>query len=148
MFLVTKVLGHLFGQRRLDDRLGQLFEQPVRAGQRQPPLPGLPHQLGRGLLLGGRLLLLPRCHIRQCRHLRAFLPTTPAGPSGPETPFDGQSRTGVVVRLDVRIDDARCSRRSRIHGSSQRGGSPSNVVARVHPTGGRFLIKDYPAGQV
>jgi transposase len=65
VLFMPQVLGHLLVQRGLQHRLGQLFQQPVRAGQRQAPLPGPAHQLLGRLLLGGRLrlVLLPRCHV-------------------------------------------------------------------------------------
>ena len=67
VLLIAEVLGHLLAQRRLDHRLRELLEQPVRAGQRQALLLGHPDQLDRGLLLSrllGRLLLR---HVIQCR---------------------------------------------------------------------------------
>ena len=51
VLLIAQVLGHLLVQRGLEHRLGQLLEQPVRAGQRQTLLLRQPDQLGRGLLL-------------------------------------------------------------------------------------------------
>jgi hypothetical protein len=44
------VLGHLLVQRGLQDRFGQLLEQPVRPGQRQALFLGQPDQLDRSLL--------------------------------------------------------------------------------------------------
>jgi hypothetical protein len=49
VFLIAQVLGHLLVQGGLDDGLGQLLQQPVRAGQRQALLTGQPYQLSRGL---------------------------------------------------------------------------------------------------
>ena len=40
VLLMAEMLGHLLVQRRLQHRLGQLLQQPVRAGQRQALLPG------------------------------------------------------------------------------------------------------------
>jgi hypothetical protein len=76
VLLVSEVPSQFFLQRRLDDGLGELLEKPARPGQRQPPLTGLPHQLRRNLLLSRLLVLvLLRCHIRQCRgHPRTFPP--------------------------------------------------------------------------
>jgi hypothetical protein len=52
VLLIAQVLGHLLVQRGLQHRLGQLLEQPVRAGQRQALFLRQPDQLSRGLLLG------------------------------------------------------------------------------------------------
>jgi len=84
MFLVSEVLGHLLAERGLQDRLGRLLEQPVRAGQRQALLLGQPDQLDGGVLLGRRLGLLPRGQIVQCRVVtaRCSRPGTTPGGSG------------------------------------------------------------------
>jgi hypothetical protein len=55
MLLITEVLGQVLGQRRLDHRLRQLLEQPVRPGQGQPLLLGRADQFS-GCLLLSRLL--------------------------------------------------------------------------------------------
>ena len=64
VLVMPEVLGHLLVQRGLQDRLGQLLEQPIRAGQRHTLLPGAGHQLLSQLLLRRelRLALLPCCH--------------------------------------------------------------------------------------
>jgi hypothetical protein len=38
VLLMTQVLGHLLVQRGLEDVLGELLKQPIRPGQRQPPI--------------------------------------------------------------------------------------------------------------
>jgi len=58
VLVMAQVLGQLLVQRRLQHRLGQLLEQPIRAGQRQALLPGPPHQLLRHLFLSRRLRLV------------------------------------------------------------------------------------------
>jgi hypothetical protein len=73
------VLGELLIQRRLQHRLGQLLQQPVRAGQGQALLPGQPHELRRGRLPSGRFRPLASCHVVQCRGHHG---TSPARPSG------------------------------------------------------------------
>jgi hypothetical protein len=73
VLLITEVLGHLLVQRGLEHRLGQLFEQPIRPGQRQALFLGQPHQLDRGLLLSGLLSRLLLGHAIQCRHHGTFL---------------------------------------------------------------------------
>jgi hypothetical protein len=50
VLLMTQVLGHLLVQRGLEDVLGELLKQPIRPGQRQPPIASqleeLPGRLG------------------------------------------------------------------------------------------------------
>jgi len=78
MLLIAQVLGHLHIESGLEHRLGQLLEQPIRSGQRQAPLLGQPHQLGRSLLLGRYLSRLLFCHAIQCRHHGTFLAEHPS----------------------------------------------------------------------
>jgi hypothetical protein len=51
VLLMAQVLGHLLVQRRLQHVLGELLEQPIRPGQRQPLLLREPDQLPGGDLL-------------------------------------------------------------------------------------------------
>ncbi len=83
VLVMTEMLGHLLIQRRLQHRLGQLPEQPVRAGQRHALLPGPGHQLLGQLLLRGRLrlVLLPRCHSVQCRGHHGTFPARSSRPA-------------------------------------------------------------------
>jgi hypothetical protein len=73
VFLIAEVLGHLFIERGLEHRLGQLFEQPIRPGQRQALFLSQPNQLDRGLLLSRPLSRPLLRHIIQCRHHGTFL---------------------------------------------------------------------------
>ena len=72
MFFVAEVLGHLRIQRGLEDILGELIEEPVRAHQLHALLLGLRQEL-----LGQLLLIhLGRCHGIQCfGHRRSFPPS-------------------------------------------------------------------------
>ena len=79
VLVMAQVLGQLLVQRRLQHRLGQLLEQPIRAGQRQAPLPGPGHQLLRHLFLSGRLPLALLGHIAQCRGHHGTSPAKPPG---------------------------------------------------------------------
>ena len=79
VLLIAEMLGHLLAQRGLDHRLGQLLEQPVRAGQRQALLLGQPDQLGRSLLLSRQLRRLPLGHIVQCCSHHLHLPRRAVG---------------------------------------------------------------------
>jgi hypothetical protein len=121
--------------------LGQLFEQPVRPGQRHAPLPGPGHQLLGELLLGGRhlSLLLPR-HVIQCRGHHGTFPAGPSRPawSGPETPLDPQSRRYFRRREDAACVQGggadRCSR-----GGRPRGGFPCRPPRVYGGVGGPSL---------
>ncbi|KDE96751.1 hypothetical protein Y900_029350 [Mycolicibacterium aromaticivorans JS19b1 = JCM 16368] len=73
VFLIAEVLGHLLIERGLEDRLGQLLEQPVGPGQRQALLLGQSDQFDRSLLAFGLLSRLLLRHIVQCRHHGTFL---------------------------------------------------------------------------
>jgi len=83
VLVMTEMLGHLLIQRRLQHRLGQLLQQPIRAGQRHALLPGPGHQLLGQLLLRSRLrlVLLPRCHSIQCRGHHGTFPARPSRPA-------------------------------------------------------------------
>jgi hypothetical protein len=83
VLVMTEMPGHLLIQRRLQHRLGQLLQQPVRASQRHALLPGPGHQLLGQLLLRGRLrlVLLPRCHIIQCRGHHGTFPARSSRPA-------------------------------------------------------------------
>jgi len=95
--LIAQVLGHLLLQRGLEHRLGQLLEQPLRAGQRQALFPRQPHQLGRGPPLSrlpGQLSFVPTS-------FSAALIAAPSPPSNaqrvrPEAPLDPQSRLNTI----------------------------------------------------
>jgi hypothetical protein len=92
-FLIPPVAGHLLVQRGLDHGLGQLLQQPVRAGQRQAPLAGQPHQLPRSLSLSGYRAASwwsRRPVSRSSRHLSHQ--TLRSGVIRPETPLDPQTR--------------------------------------------------------
>jgi len=83
VLFVTEVFDHLLVQRGLDDRLGELFEQPIRARQRQAPFLGKPDQPDRGPLLSGLLRCLLLLHIIQCRcHHGTFPAGLTPGASG------------------------------------------------------------------
>lgn len=94
VLFVAEVLGHLLVQHGLQDRLGQLLEQPVRARQRQPLFLGGSDQLDGGFRLRGRLgPLLTSGLIVQCRgHHGTLLTRHNAWQVRPETPLDPHSR--------------------------------------------------------
>ncbi len=75
---VAEMLGELLIQRRLENRLGQLLQQPVRARQRQALLFRLADQLSSRLQLSRlRRQLLLLGHGLQCRgHHRCLQPTS------------------------------------------------------------------------
>jgi len=84
VFLIAQVLSHLLAQSGLNHRLRELFEQPVRAGQRQALLLGQPDQIDRSRLFRRLLSILLLRHIIQCRRHQTptLLAELPPGVSG------------------------------------------------------------------
>ena len=107
VLVMAQVLGHLLVQRGLQHRLGELLQQPVRAGQGQALLLGQPDQLpGRNLLSRGLRLLLLRSHRSVSWSSRHLPRRACAQRVGPETPLDPQSllkRRGLTSEAKVRV---------------------------------------------
>jgi hypothetical protein len=85
VLVIAQMLGHLFLERSLEDLLGELAQQPVRAHQVDALRPGPRDQLlGHALLIQlGRLLLLRCCHVVQ----RVSHGLVPLGSDQPVPPF-------------------------------------------------------------